>query len=76
MSMSEERVRAALESYVEPYLQQTLSQAGAVRAVEVRGELVLVKLELGFPAMGYAHVLQSALQRHLAALDLVIEVTL
>jgi ATP-binding protein involved in chromosome partitioning len=76
MSVSEERVRAALDSFVEPYLQQTLSQAGAVRAVEFRGGLVVVKLELGFPTMGYAHVLQSALQRHLAALDPALELTL
>jgi len=76
MAISEERVRASLESYVEPYLQQTLSQAGVLRALEVSGELVRVKLELGFPAMGYAHVLQAALQRQLTALDPAIELTL
>jgi ATP-binding protein involved in chromosome partitioning len=76
MSTPEERIRAALESYVEPNLQQTLAQAAALRAVEVRGDLVLVKLELGFPTIGYAHTLQAALQRHLAAVNPAIEVTL
>src|SRR5665213_962922 len=76
MSMTEERVRAALESYVEPYLQQTLSEAGALLALEIQGKQVLVRLELGFPTVGYAHTLQAALQQHLAAADLRVDLTL
>jgi ATP-binding protein involved in chromosome partitioning len=67
MSVSEQRVRAALGDFVEPYLQQTLAAAGALRAVQVQGERVTVAVELGFPSVGYAHALQSALQQHLAA---------
>ncbi len=65
MSISEERVRAALTSYVEPYLQQTLGEAAALRAVRVEGERVSVAVELGFPSVGYAHALQAALQQQL-----------
>jgi hypothetical protein len=35
MPITEAGVRAALESFVEPYLQQTLAQAGALRALEL-----------------------------------------
>jgi ATP-binding protein involved in chromosome partitioning len=76
MSITEAGVRAALESFVEPYLQQSLGQAGAVRAVELHADRVLTKIELGFPTVGYAHSLQSALQQHLATAGLQIELTL
>jgi ATP-binding protein involved in chromosome partitioning len=76
MSSTEAGIRAALESYLEPYSQQTLGEASAVRALELRGERALVKVELGFPTVGYAHLLQSALQQHLAANGLGADLTL
>jgi ATP-binding protein involved in chromosome partitioning len=76
MAISEAIVHAALDSFVDPYLQQSLKQAGAVRAVEQNADRVLAKIELGFPAVGYAHELQSALQRHLTAAGLAVELTL
>jgi ATP-binding protein involved in chromosome partitioning len=76
MSISESSVRAALESFVEPYLQQTLAQAGALRAVELSGDAVLARIELGFPALGYSHALQAALQSHLHASGLPVALTL
>jgi ATP-binding protein involved in chromosome partitioning len=76
MSNSEASVRAALESFIEPHLQQTLAQAGALRAVEYTTDTVLVRIELGFPTLGYTHSLQSALQRHLAASGFSVELTL
>src|ERR1700682_1235231 len=76
MPISEASVRAALDSFVDPYLQQSLAQARAVRAVELTADRVLVKIELGFPTVGYTHALQSALQRHLAAAGLELPLTL
>jgi len=76
MSISEASVRAALESYVEPNLQQTLAQAGALRAVELSGAAALARIELGFPTLGYTHALQSALQRHLQEAGLPVGLTL
>ena len=67
MAISEAKLRAAIDGYVDPYLQQTLEQANAVRSVELDADRVVVKIELGFPTVGYTHKLQSALQRHLAA---------
>jgi ATP-binding protein involved in chromosome partitioning len=76
MAISEASVRAALEKFVDPYLRQTLQQAHALRAVELDSDRVLAKIELGFPTIGYTHTLQSALQRHLAAAGLDVELTL
>jgi ATP-binding protein involved in chromosome partitioning len=67
MPITEASVRAAIESFVEPYLQQTLAQAQVLRAVELAHEKLLVRIELGFPTLGYTHSLQSALQAHLLA---------
>jgi ATP-binding protein involved in chromosome partitioning len=76
MSSTEAGVRAALESYVDPYLQQSLGQVGALRALQLQGNVVLAKIELGFPTVGYAHSLQAALQRQMAAAGLDVELTL
>ncbi|HEV7985588.1 MAG TPA: iron-sulfur cluster carrier protein ApbC [Steroidobacteraceae bacterium] len=70
MTTTEASVRAAVESFVEPYSQQTLAQAGALRALEFAPESLRLRLELGFPTLGYTHSLQSALQAHLRALGI------
>ncbi|HTT04238.1 MAG TPA: iron-sulfur cluster carrier protein ApbC [Steroidobacteraceae bacterium] len=74
--MSEERVRSALASYREPYLQQTLGEAEALRGVALQGEHLTVGVELGFPTVGYAHALQAALQQHLQAAGLAVQLSL
>jgi ATP-binding protein involved in chromosome partitioning len=76
MPFTEASVRAAVESFVEPYLQQTLAQAGAVRALELAPDSLLVRIELGFPTLGYTHSLQLALQAHLQAHGIAVPLTL
>jgi ATP-binding protein involved in chromosome partitioning len=65
-----ETLRTALESYVEPYLNQTLRQAGALRELTRTGEGYAAHLVLGFPLGGYEPVLAAALTAHLAAAGL------
>src|SRR5580698_2820066 len=76
MSTTEASVRAALETFIEPYLQQSLAQAGALQGVELQDRRARAKIELGFPTVGYAHSLQAALTQHLAASGLDIDLTL
>lgn len=76
MTVTEASVRAALEEFVEPYLRQTLAQSGALRGLELNAGRALAKIELGFPTVGYAHSLQSALQKHLTAAGLDVALTL
>jgi ATP-binding protein involved in chromosome partitioning len=44
--------------------------------VALNDRRLLVKIELGFPALGYTHELQSALQQHLAAAGQDVQLTL
>jgi ATP-binding protein involved in chromosome partitioning len=62
------QVRAAIESYVDPYLGETLAAARAIESVtpDADGGFV-ARLRLGFPVGGYAHELQQALHNHLSS---------
>ncbi len=75
MSMSEQSVRDAIERYVDPYLGQTLGEVRALKGLEIQGSGVLARIELGFPTLGYAHELQTALQQQLAAAGIAAELT-
>ena len=76
MPITEANVRAAAETYVEPYLQQTLAQAQALRRIDCAHNAVHVDIELGFPTLGYTHTLQSALQAHLRGQGIDVPLTL
>ena len=62
----EKALRECLESYRDPWLKQTLGEAGAVRAVRLSGNRAEVEIVVGFPAADYAPELSEALNRHLA----------
>jgi ATP-binding protein involved in chromosome partitioning len=62
------QVQAAVESYVDPYLGETLAAARAVESVTAAADGgCVVRLRLGFPVGGYAHELQQALHDHLSS---------
>jgi ATP-binding protein involved in chromosome partitioning len=69
-------IKAALDSYVDPYLADTLGSAQAVRAVEARGTGVVAKIALGFPVGGYADELTAAVAAHLRAAGIVTPVAI
>ncbi|HSY46375.1 MAG TPA: P-loop NTPase [Steroidobacteraceae bacterium] len=60
------RVRIALEAYVDPYLGETLGTAQAVEEVRAAGTGFSARIALGFPVGGYQAELQGALVRQLA----------
>jgi len=64
---SPDAVRAALDAYVDPYLQDTLGAAQAVREVREADEGFRARIALGFPVGGYQAELAAALVGHLAA---------
>src|SRR5258708_30878666 len=67
MAATVQQIRAALEQYTDPYLRQTLQQAGALRDLQLNGRTVVVVVELGIPVSGYEAQFRSALAAHLAA---------
>ena len=76
MEISAADASVALAAFVEPYLRATLASAGALRGVELRDGTLQVRIELGFPTLGYAHELRPALQAHLRAAGIDLPLTL
>ncbi len=64
---SDGAVQAALESYVDPYLEETLAAAQVAVAVTRTGERYLATLRYGFPVGGYQAELEASLREHLRA---------
>jgi ATP-binding protein involved in chromosome partitioning len=69
-------VRAALKAYVDPYLKETLGEAGALREVIAQGGGYRARLALGYPVGGYQEELEDALEAHLAAAGLDLPLTI
>src|SRR5271170_891371 len=61
-------IREQLNTYVDPYLSQTLGEAKAVISVTVAPGTVSVELGLGFPCADYGAELEAALRDHLKPL--------
>lgn len=60
-------VEAVLRQYTDPYLNQDPVSAGCVRSIEIEGDWVSVKLEIGYAAglfkSGWAQLLQLAIEQ-------------
>jgi ATP-binding protein involved in chromosome partitioning len=65
-----DKVRVAVEGYVDPYLGESLGAASAVREVRRSGEGFEARLALGFPVGGYQAELRTALGAVLAAVGI------
>jgi ATP-binding protein involved in chromosome partitioning len=59
-------VEEAVAGYMDPHLESDLVSAKCVKAVEIEGGRVLVKVQLGYPAKGYVAELESALGERIA----------
>ena len=60
-------LRAALDSYVDPYLGESFGAAQAVQELAFTpGGAAAVRIRLGFPVGGYLDELTAALKKHLA----------
>lgn len=63
------QVEAAIKEYKDPYLDQDLNQAKAVRNIAIDGGKVTVEIDLGFPAKGYQDELTGELGKRIKAID-------
>jgi ATP-binding protein involved in chromosome partitioning len=61
------QIRTAVEQFTDPYLRQTLLEAGALDELQVTERAVRGTIELGFPVGGYVEQFRSALAEQLAA---------
>ena len=61
----QDRLKSALESFVEPHLGMSLAAAGAIESVTPARDGPLARIVLGFPVGGYSEALGRALDAHL-----------
>ena len=69
-------LRATIESYVDPYLHQTLREAGALRELSAAPEGYTARIVLGYPTGGYREELAAAIGAHVVAAGLTAPVRL
>ena len=69
MSVSTEQIEAAIKEYIDPYLEKDLISAGAVKDTAIDGDVVKVKVVLGYPAYGYIDKLNEQLKSRIEKLD-------
>jgi ATP-binding protein involved in chromosome partitioning len=60
-------LRTALDSYVDPYLGESLAAARAVREVRAEGAGYVARISLGFPIADYREEFSAAVARHVSA---------
>jgi ATP-binding protein involved in chromosome partitioning len=65
---AETAIRESLSTYPDPYLDQTLGEAKAVRAVRLRDGVLTAELQFGFPCADYGGELLPPLQKLLSPL--------
>src|SRR5512135_3260910 len=68
-AVSRPDVEAAIQGYIDPYLEKDLLAAKAIKDIRIAGDRVEVDVQLGFPAGGYHDTLVAALQQHITALE-------
>ena len=66
MADKAQQIRTAVDQYTDPYLQQTLLEAGALDGLRVSDTEVGGTVELGIPVIGYEEQFRSSLAAHLA----------
>ena len=64
--VSQLQIETALKEVVDPYLEQDLVNAKAIKNIKVDGDRVTVDVVLGFPAKGYKDQLATRLKEKLA----------
>lgn len=73
--VSQLQVETALKEVIDPYLEQDLVTAKAVKSVRIDGGRVTVEVVLGYPAKGSRDALAAKLQAKVAAIRGVTDVT-
>jgi len=73
--ITQAQVEKAIQEYIDPYMDQDLVKAKAIKNIAIDGGKVTVDVELGFPAKGYEQELADQLTLRIKAIDGVKAVT-
>ena len=68
-NVSQSQVETAIKEYIDPYLEKDLVSAKCVKQIDVDGDKVKVRVQLGYPAKGYQDELVAELNKRIEALD-------
>jgi ATP-binding protein involved in chromosome partitioning len=60
--VAQTQIEDAIKGYIDPYLEQDLVSAKAVKDIKIDGDKVAVDVVLGFPADGYKNDLIAKLK--------------
>ena len=71
--VSQTQVEEALKTFIDPYLENDLVSAKAIKDIKIDGDKVTVDVVLGYPADGYKAELGAKLKEKVEALDGVAE---
>jgi len=72
--LTQDSVKEAIKSYIEPHLEKDLVTAKTVKGVEIEGGKVKVTVELGFPAKGCLDEIEAKVKEKIGVLEGVTEV--
>ena len=67
--ITQDQVEKAIQEYTDPYMDQDLVKAKAIKNVAIDGGKVTVDVELGYPAKGYEQELAEHLTKSIQAID-------
>ncbi|EIC22356.1 iron-sulfur cluster carrier protein ApbC [Thiorhodovibrio frisius] len=65
--LTKEVIEEAMKGYTEPHLGRDLVSTKLIKAIEIEGDQVKVKVTLGFPAQGVCHAIAAILREHIEA---------
>jgi ATP-binding protein involved in chromosome partitioning len=69
MSVSKDQIETALKTYIDPHLDKDVVTAKLVKAIDIDGDKVSVKVTLGYPAKSFVETLQSELKTIVEGVD-------
>jgi ATP-binding protein involved in chromosome partitioning len=67
--VAQTQIEDAIKGYIDPYLEQDLVSAKAVKDIKIDGDKVAVDVVLGFPADGYKNDLIARLKEKIESVD-------
>lgn len=67
--VAQSQIEEALKAYIDPYLEQDLVSAKAVKKITVDGDKVTIDIQYGFPVNGYKKDLTEKLSGLVTAID-------
>lgn len=67
--MNKEQIESALSEVIDINLERDLMSSKAIKAIDIDGDKVSIKVVLGYPAAGYFDELKSAIVDKVSALD-------